>query len=207
MDKLIYIVRHGETDYNKRGIVQGQGVDTSLNELGRQQAAAFFDQYRDHNFDLVITSTLKRTQETMLPFIETGLPWKKHEEINEINWGRHEGKQSSPELRADYKRIINEWNQGNYHIGIEGGETAYQMGQRLQQFIKQLQQMPKQNILICSHGRAMRALMCLLRDEPLKRMNNYHHANTGLYQVEQQGLQFRFLIENDLSHLQHLQTK
>ena len=207
MDKLIYIVRHGETDYNRKGIVQGQGVDTSLNELGRQQASAFFKQYQNHDFSLVITSTLKRTQETMRPFIESGLPWKRFEEINEINWGRHEGKQSSPELRADYKRIINEWDQGNYHVGIEGGETAFQMGQRLQQFINQLQQMPEQNILICSHGRAMRALMCLLKAEPLKMMNKYHHANTGLYQVEQQGLQFSFLLENDLSHLHRLQTK
>jgi broad specificity phosphatase PhoE len=207
MDKLIYIVRHGETDYNRKGIVQGQGVDTSLNELGRQQAAAFFEQYQDRHFELVITSTLKRTKETMLPFIEKGLPWKQYQEINEIDWGRHEGKQSSPELRADYKRLIDEWNRGNYHAGIEGGETAFQMGQRLQRFIDQVQQMPEQKILVCSHGRAIRALLCLMQAEPLKFMNNYQHANTGLYQVEQQGQRFRFLLENDLSHLHRLQTK
>lgn len=47
MTKYIYILRHGETDYNRRGIVQGSGVDAELNEYGRLQAEAFFRYYRD----------------------------------------------------------------------------------------------------------------------------------------------------------------
>ena len=50
MPKEIYIIRHGETDYNRQGIVQGQGVDTSLNDLGRRQASAFFEHYRHIDF-------------------------------------------------------------------------------------------------------------------------------------------------------------
>jgi probable phosphoglycerate mutase len=40
--KTIYLIRHGETDYNRRGVVQGSGVDSDLNEMGQAQATAFF---------------------------------------------------------------------------------------------------------------------------------------------------------------------
>ncbi|MFM8374363.1 MAG: histidine phosphatase family protein, partial [Bacteroidota bacterium] len=37
----VYFIRHGETDFNRQGIIQGRGVDSDLNETGRQQARAF----------------------------------------------------------------------------------------------------------------------------------------------------------------------
>ena len=43
--KEIFIIRHGETDYNLQGIIQGKGVNPSLNDKGRKQAQLFFDHY------------------------------------------------------------------------------------------------------------------------------------------------------------------
>ncbi|MFW5879460.1 MAG: histidine phosphatase family protein, partial [bacterium] len=63
MLKTIYLIRHGQTDYNKKGIVQGSGIDASLNDLGRQQAEAFYDAYRNMPFDKIYISDLKRTKE------------------------------------------------------------------------------------------------------------------------------------------------
>ena len=40
--KEIYIIRHGETELNRLGIVQGRGVDSDLNDTGRAQAEAFY---------------------------------------------------------------------------------------------------------------------------------------------------------------------
>jgi bisphosphoglycerate-dependent phosphoglycerate mutase len=54
--KKIYIIRHGQTDFNKNGIVQGAGVDSSLNETGRQQAKAFYDKYKGEGFEKVYVS-------------------------------------------------------------------------------------------------------------------------------------------------------
>ncbi len=58
--KKIYIVRHGQTNFNLQGIVQGSGVDSSLNAMGRAQAAAFFKAYQSVAFDKIYTSTLKK---------------------------------------------------------------------------------------------------------------------------------------------------
>lgn len=205
--KTIYIVRHGETDLNRQRIVQGSGVDASINETGQQQAQAFFDYYKNIGFEVVITSSLRRTHETMAPFIQTGLPWEKYPEINEIGWGIHEGKKGTPELARQYQRIIGEWQQGNYQAKLPQGESAMEMKTRLSHFVEHLKSRPEKTMLVCSHGRAMRCLMCVLRGEHLREMENYHHANTGLYKVIYHQGNFDFELINDTSHLELIVPK
>lgn len=207
MQKTVYIVRHGETDYNKLGIVQGQGVDTSLNDTGRLQANAFYEHYRQSGFEVVLTSRLRRTHETMASFIEEGLPWEQLPEINEINWGKHEGQKSTPDMHLQYKSMMDAWSSGDLDARLEGAESAAELGQRLSEFVHLLSQRPEEHILVCSHGRAMRALMCLLQKQPLTQMNNYKHSNTGLYKAAYQDRQYQFLLENDLTHLDQLKLK
>jgi probable phosphoglycerate mutase len=207
MQKTVYIVRHGETDYNKMGIVQGQGVDTSLNDTGRLQAQAFYEHYQQTGFEVVLTSRLRRTHETMAPFIDAGLPWEQFAEINEINWGKHEGLKSTPDMHLQYKAMIESWEAGDLDVSLEGAESAAQLGQRLGEFVQLLSQRPEERILVCSHGRAMRALMCLLREQSLTQMNTYKHSNTGLYKAAYSGMEYEFLLENDLSHLDQLKLK
>ena len=200
-EKTIYILRHGQTDFNLQGIVQGGGVDTSLNETGRKQARAFHNVYSDLPFEVVLTSTLKRTHETILPFVEQGLPWEQYPEINEMGWGDHEGKKATPESHAEYKAVIDAWNNGDYSASMPNGESAAQLGQRLDQFVGYLRQREEQLILVCSHGRAMRGLMCVLENVPLARMNHYSHSNTGLWVAEQLVSGFRLKLRNDTTHL------
>ena len=59
MKKEIYIIRHGQTDYNLKGIVQGRGVDSVLNETGEEQAKKFHEKYKEHDFDVVFTLQTK----------------------------------------------------------------------------------------------------------------------------------------------------
>lgn len=59
----IYLVRHGETDWNKQLIIQGR-TDNQLNQIGRDQAAEIARFFQDKNIDLVISSSLSRAIET-----------------------------------------------------------------------------------------------------------------------------------------------
>src|SRR5258708_29183342 len=88
--KKIYLVRHGQTDFNLRGIVQGSGVDSSLNDTGRAQALAFYQAYGDVPFDKVYTSRLRRTVETVRSFIDHGVLHEALGGLNEISWGTKE---------------------------------------------------------------------------------------------------------------------
>ena len=201
MNKTIYFIRHGETDLNRAHIVQGSGVDSSLNELGHQQAGHFYDYYKHQNFDLVICSTLKRSYQTVLPFVDKAIPLLRFAEINEMNWGVHEGKSSTPEMKAAYSEMIGQWNLSNFDARLEGGESAREMADRIKSFLDQLKQMPQKKILVCSHGRALRCVMTLLKGQHLREMESYKHSNTGLFLVEQEGPKFKVLLENDTRHL------
>ncbi|MCZ6694862.1 MAG: histidine phosphatase family protein, partial [Bacteroidetes bacterium] len=74
--KKIYLIRHGQTDFNNRGVVQGSGIDSSLNETGYKQAQAFFDAYQQVPFQKIYTSSLQRTTQTVKPFIDKGIPFE-----------------------------------------------------------------------------------------------------------------------------------
>src|SRR4051812_42108163 len=98
--KTIYIVRHGQTDLNKQGIVQGRGRDTNLNEEGRSQAQQFYKAYQHVAFDKIYISELKRTQQSIQPFIDKGIPYEKLSGLDELAWGILEGKPSTPANKA-----------------------------------------------------------------------------------------------------------
>lgn len=200
MKKHIYIIRHGQTDFNLNGVVQGSGVNSSLNETGRAQAAAFYEMYKDVPFAVVITSKLKRTQETAQPFIERGIPHEQLAEINEISWGIHEGKRGTEADRAEYAQLMESWQAGLFDQRIEGGESAAEMRIRMVEFKNHLLRRPEEYILVVSHGRAMRCMMTVLLNRPLSEMDNFKHSNTGLYQFELENGEFAAVKMNDRSH-------
>ncbi|MDP1726471.1 MAG: histidine phosphatase family protein [Bacteroidota bacterium] len=199
--KLLYIIRHGETDYNRLGIVQGSGVDMPLNELGKQQAQKFYQFYKSIRFKMIYTSALIRTQQSVLPFIEVGRRYEAHAALNEISWGIFEGKPQSAEERAVYWDIVNEWKKGNYNAKIKDGESALELQNRQKLFINFLMKQAHEDcVLICMHGRAMKSMLCALMKEPLSEMEKYEHSNFCLYLVETDGENARILKHKDTSH-------
>ncbi|OAV45862.1 histidine phosphatase family protein [Lewinella sp. 4G2] len=200
--KTVYIVRHGQTDYNLKGIVQGSGVDASLNDTGRRQGQLLYEKYRDVPLEVVLTSALKRTWETVAPFIESGIPHEKHAEINEMSWGSHEGKKGTPESIQEYREIKDGWGYGRIDGRIGGGESAREMGERLQTFIDHLPNRDEDLLLICSHGRAMCGLVTLMMGRKIDRMNELVHSNTGVWRgtLQTDGT-WLFDLQNDRSHL------
>ena len=200
-EKWLYIIRHGETDYNKNRIVQGSGVDSSLNETGRNQSISFYEKYQYHPFELVVCSSLQRTYQTIKPFLDHNIPLERYSEINEINWGIHEGQKSDPWLIQNYQSVVSQWNAGQYDASIEKGESAAALARRIQMFLELIKQKEEKNILICSHGRTLRCMMCLINKEPVRNMDKYQHSNTGLYLVKQKGSDFVIEMANDTGHL------
>ncbi len=205
MNKEIYIIRHGETDFNKRKIVQGSGVNSSLNDTGRAQAKALHEGYKSLDFELIFTSALVRTHETASHFIEDGLMHIEDADINEICWGIHEGKPGDAGMKEDYVRLNKAWKSGDYTARVEEGESAQELATRLQRFINILMQRPEKKIAVFTHGRTIRCLMCLVEERPIKYMDDYHHDNTGVYKVRQVGNTLEVLASNNIHHLNGLE--
>lgn len=204
MSKTIYLVRHGQTDFNKRGIIQGSGVDSSLNDLGKMQADAFFDAYQHIPFEKIYISGLKRTQESVKGFIELGIPYKSMLGLNEIGWGNTDG--VYVEKNDKYWGSLEEWKRGNVGFHIPGAESPLDVQKRLIESMGEIMAAKDEKlILICMHGRAMRILLSTLLDHPLHEMDYFVHHNLGLYKLQYAEEKFEVELFNDLKHLEEKQ--
>jgi broad specificity phosphatase PhoE len=200
--KKIYLVRHGQTDFNLRGIVQGSGVNSSLNDFGRAQAVAFFDHYNHVSFDKIYTSALKRSQESVQAFIDKGIPHEAFAGLNEISWGTKEGQPITPEEDEYYHYMLKQWQLGNTSLKIEAGESPEDVVERMRPVISHIMDHKNEHtILVCMHGRAIRILLCYLLNLSLKNMDSFEHQNLGLYLLNYDDGKFSIELHNDLSHL------
>jgi probable phosphoglycerate mutase len=200
--KKVYLIRHGQTDFNLKNIVQGSGVDTSLNELGRSQADAFYNAYKNIPFDKVYTSILQRSQQSVQRFIDLGIPHDALVGLNEISWGTKEGHRVTPEEDEFYHYMLQQWQSGNTTLRIQGGESPDDVVKRMKPAIDYImKQTDEKVILICMHGRAIRILLCYLLNYPLKCMDMFEHSNFCLYLLNYTGSMFNVERHNDTDHL------
>lgn len=198
----LYLLRHGQTDFNVQGIVQGSGIDSDLNARGREQAARFWAAYKDTPFARVYTSGLKRTHQSVQQFIDAGLPHESLAALNEISWGTREGSRITPQEDAEYARVLAAWQAGDDHARLPGGESPAEVAARQRPFIELLRRRPQDEIVLaCLHGRALRVLLCQLLGYPLRYMDGFEHQNLCLYKLH--GVAGRYTIRNflDVSHL------
>jgi broad specificity phosphatase PhoE len=203
--KKVYLVRHGQTDFNLKNIVQGSGVDTDLNDLGRRQANAFFEAYQHVPFDKVYTSALKRSQQSVQQFLDRGIPHNALVGLNEISWGTKEGHRVTAEEDEYYYYMLKQWQEGNTSVRIEGGESPEDVVNRMKPAMNYImKQEHEKTILICMHGRAIRILMCYLLNYPLRCMDMFEHQNLCLYILNYSGSMFSVERYNDTDHLRFI---
>ncbi len=201
MMKEIYIIRHGETDFNKQGIVQGRGVNSDLNEKGKIQAESFYKAYHHIYFDKIFTSTLKRTHQTVDAFIKKGIPWEQLSGLDELDWGINEGKISTQGMKNDFFLLTRRWMNGELDHKFENGESPLEVNKRQKEAINYIVSNDlDENILICMHGRALRILLCELLNKDLSEMDTFPHSNVSLYRLKYHNNQFSLIDFNNTDH-------
>lgn len=196
----LYMLRHGQTDFNRQGIVQGGGIDSDLNDEGLAQGQAFYQHYKHIAFDAAYVSGLKRTAQTLADFEKAGYTLHKHPELNELSWGWLEGRKPDELTNQTFFEIVGQWRSGNLDARLEGGESAAEVWQRAKPFFEQL---PKRhaagcNILICTHGRTLRILLSELLGYGGTRMEEFLHSNTSvnILRMNQHGACFAEVLNN-----------
>jgi len=201
--KQLYIVRHGETQFNREKKVQGRGVNAPLNQTGQDQARAFFSHYQHIPFNKVYVSTLVRTYQSVESFIDSGIPYEKLAGLDEISWGNKEGLPFEPETHSHYLATIEAWKKGELDSRIEGGESPQEVMERQKLAMEHILGQPnEEKVLICMHGRAIRILVCWMLGYPLHLMENFGHSNLGLYVFNYVDNQLSMTVANDVSHLE-----
>lgn len=193
--KTIYLIRHGQTGHNHRGIIQGRYVNSSLSKKGFKQAEAFFEKFKDMPFQKIYTSTLLRTKQTVQKFLDMGLPHEELPGLDEICWGESEGRFADGEDNKQYWQIINTWKSGNLEPRIEGGENPLDVQKRQKEALDYIASQPEDMILVCMHGRALKIMLAWITGLHLKEMDNFDHDNLSLYILE--------FIDNTWSIVEH----
>jgi broad specificity phosphatase PhoE len=169
---VLYYVRHGETDFNLEGRLQGRR-DTELNAHGRRQATEcglllhdlfVRDQRRAANL-VYISSPLKRARQTMGVLRATlGLdPREYHVDarLAEIAYGDWEGLTLS-EIEARTPGILAQRDRDKWDFAPPGGESYRQLAARIGDWYGSV----TRDAVVAAHGGGVRALMALLRIVP-----------------------------------------
>jgi probable phosphoglycerate mutase len=205
LKKVFYFIRHGQTDLNHRGIVQGRGVNSPLNANGLKQAEAFFEAYRNVPFDKIYTSTLLRTHQTVAPFVKLGIPFEELVGLDEISWGIYEGKEQDEGVMTGFNNLVNSWKNNQLDMAIQNGESPNTLVRRQKEAVDYMLQQPDENtVLVCMHGRALRILLCHLTDVPVCKMDDFPHTNTALYVLEYDDGKFTIVDHYNTQHLENL---
>ena len=156
---MIYFVRHGETDFNKYDISQGQ-LETSLNSLGLEQAQEIAQKLKDFKFDVVYCSTLTRAKQTM-QFINAyhNLPVNYDARLMEVSKGILQGQKNPQEL---YDKFFSDPHK-------YGGETEEDVVNRIYEFLRDIEKYKGKNILVVGHGGIHKYFDFCLKGKDLKK--------------------------------------
>lgn len=139
---MIYFVRHGETDFNKYDISQGQ-LETSLNKKGLEQAQEIAEKLKAYKLDAIYCSTLTRARQTV-EFISKfhSLPVNFDDRLKEVDKGILQGQKNSQEV---YDRFFADPHK-------YGGETEEDVVKRTYEFLNDIKKYKGKNILVVGHG-------------------------------------------------------
>ncbi|MDX6407172.1 MAG: glucosyl-3-phosphoglycerate phosphatase [Gaiellaceae bacterium] len=155
----LLLVRHGETDWNRDGRWQG-GSDTSLNDLGREQARALAEQL-DGDIAAMYSSDLARARETAdIVAAKLGLEVQVDPRLRERGFGSWEGL-TMPEIEERFADSYLRWRAGE-GPGAEDAETFEDFSARVSAFLAEVIRLhPEEDVLVISHGGSIRVIHAL----------------------------------------------
>jgi probable phosphoglycerate mutase len=163
MRPILYVFRHGQTDWNKEGRIQGH-LDVPLNEEGRLQARRLLPVLKRLEVQSFLSSDLSRARETAeIPAFQLGLPVAVSEGLREIFLGGAQGL-TRQEIEAKYGTEFSDrmrtrplGDEDVVRLGSESGDAVVERA--LRSIEAHLQASPVSKLAICSHGGVVRRLV------------------------------------------------
>ncbi len=202
----LYLVRHGETEWNVEGRLTGH-TDVGLSERGQRQAQAVARRLDGISFHAAYSSDLNRTAETARIILA------QHQEVTltatsqlrERHYGVFEGL-TAAERQTRYPDMFAASLSNDLDFAPTDGETLGQVGARMAAFVADLRERHlEETVLIAGHGGALRATLPALLDLPLEALWRLAMDNCSLSIVdtypESDGVGAVLRLFNDTSHL------
>jgi len=171
----LWLVRHGQTDWNAERRYQGQ-LDVPLNAAGKAQARALSTQLSRQRFAALYSSDLRRACQTARRIGDAlALPVHCDVRLRELHHGCWQG-QLYDDIHACYG---DDWRH-DPHFKPPEGETLAELARRVSSLADELAgRHPGQQVLLVSHGVTLAALICLARRIPIQAAYDHLPANAG----------------------------
>ena len=167
---MLYVMRHGRTDWNEKHKLQGR-TDIPLNDEGISMAKKAAEEYADVNFDICYCSPLKRARTTAEIVLRgRNIPIITDDRLVEMCFGIYEGVENSFDNPECPINVLFE-NPENYKVPVEDGESLEQLYSRTGEFLKEvinplLDQ--GKDILIVGHGAMNSCIVCQIKNIPVE---------------------------------------
>lgn len=158
----IYLIRHGETEWNKKYRLQGQ-TDVKLNAYGKELAEITAEALKDIKFDIIFHSPLNRAEETARILMRNrDIPIIADERLKEMNFGVEEGAHIPTIQKTPENPLYNFLNKPEEYIPPENGESFEDIYNRSNDFIQNVilpLENKYENILVVAHGALNRSIL------------------------------------------------
>ncbi|MFQ5381396.1 MAG: histidine phosphatase family protein [Dehalococcoidia bacterium] len=163
----LYLIRHGETAYNRDGVGFGRS-DVPLTDLGRRQAEATGRRLEGAAVEAVYSSPLQRARATAdLLAAAAHREVLVDERLIELEVGETEGLPFT-ELRERYPDLLRRWaGPDGHNVRLPGGESIADLYGRVADFMESLTHSEAKKIAIVSHNFVLRVMLCHLIGLPI----------------------------------------
>ena len=197
----LYIIRHGQTDWNIVKKIQGR-QDIPLNERGRYQAGCLKKAMEDRPVTAVFSSLQIRAMETAKAVASSSgsvvIPVK---DLMEINYGSWEGKTEEEILQED-RALYEAWWSHPAETAPPGGESISQVNERCQKAWKEIKPQLTGDAAIVAHGGLLAHFMeQLLGNESVAASTVAHNASITTIEYEPETERFTLVEFDDYRHL------
>ncbi|MCX6742843.1 MAG: histidine phosphatase family protein [Candidatus Parcubacteria bacterium] len=160
----LYLVRHGETEWNKNGIIQGQ-LDSPLTNEGLSQVKQTAQELKDIHFDAIFSSDLHRAQKSAeIIKLERQLAIQTSKALRERTFGHYEGT-SGEKYREKFQQLIEKVKQlsDEDHKAFKFDKDIESDEEVIGRFITQLREIavayPNKTVIVVTHGGCIRTFL------------------------------------------------
>ena len=167
---MLYLIRHGRTDWNDRHKLQGR-TDIPLNGEGRRMAEAAREAYRDVHFDVCFCSPLIRAKETAEILLRgRNIPIQTDDRLREMSFGSFEGQENSFDIPDSPINVLF-FHPEQYTDPPGGAESLDALFERTGEFLRECAEpllAEGRDVLIVGHGAMNSSIVCQIRHLPLE---------------------------------------
>jgi len=203
----MYLIRHGQTEWNLLGRYQGWS-DVSLSDIGRQQAEYLATNFPAEKLAAVYSSDLNRAAETARAVAEKlGCPLQLEKAFRELDFGKWEGLTYN-EIAKDWPEEVNNLFVNPEKLQTPEGESFQDVEKRAIKRIKELCEKHKdESFAVVAHGAINRTILCSMMHIPLHYLWSIRQDNTAVSVVSIQDGYYSFDLLNSTAHLKDFSEK